>query len=168
MSRDEFFAGLYILACANGLLGRAIQSITFESWMGAYSDNPRAISEALAGRNAGFEQIWATAEAGAPPNSRRYLDALGRVRYVVNNLNMPDYFRKKPGTTFLQTWHGTPLKRIGFDIERPSFPEHEHFLEEDWVLRPDIGEDRRSHEESSLVPVVLTSQSGHAPAGRCL
>src|SRR5258706_8273788 len=37
ISRNEFFAGLYILACANGLLGRAIQSITFESWMGALS-----------------------------------------------------------------------------------------------------------------------------------
>src|SRR6267154_208735 len=37
LSRKEFFAGLYILACANGLLGRAIQSITFDSWMGALS-----------------------------------------------------------------------------------------------------------------------------------
>jgi hypothetical protein len=37
MPRDEFFAGLYILACANGLLGRFFQSITFDSWMGALS-----------------------------------------------------------------------------------------------------------------------------------
>src|SRR5947208_8708930 len=92
------------------------RAVLFESWMGAHSDNPRAISEALARRDTGFRQIWATQEAGAPPNSRRYLEALGRARYLVTNLNMPNYFRKKPGTTYLQTWHGTPLKRIGFDI----------------------------------------------------
>jgi hypothetical protein len=35
LSRNEFFAGLYILGCANGLLGRIIQSANFDSWMGA-------------------------------------------------------------------------------------------------------------------------------------
>jgi hypothetical protein len=35
VSRDEFFVGLYILGCANGLLGRMIQSISFDNWMGA-------------------------------------------------------------------------------------------------------------------------------------
>lgn len=35
ISRDEFFAGLYILGCANGLLGRLIQSVSFDGWMGA-------------------------------------------------------------------------------------------------------------------------------------
>jgi hypothetical protein len=37
LSRDEFFAGLYILGCVNGLLGRAIQSLSFDSWAGAIS-----------------------------------------------------------------------------------------------------------------------------------
>src|SRR5262245_53046692 len=35
--RDEFFAGLYILGCANGLLGRFIQSLSFDGWAGAIS-----------------------------------------------------------------------------------------------------------------------------------
>ena len=36
MPRDEFFAGLYILGCANGLLGRIIQSLhNTDGWMGA-------------------------------------------------------------------------------------------------------------------------------------
>jgi CDP-glycerol glycerophosphotransferase len=37
---------------------------------------------------------------------------------------LPRYFRKPADTTFLQTWHGTPLKRIGFDIEDPRFEGH--------------------------------------------
>src|SRR5947209_2713046 len=103
--------------------------VLFESWHGDYSDNPRAISEALARREPAFERLWATEDAGVPPNSSRYLDALGRARYLVTNLNMPDYFRKKRGTTFVQTWHGTPLKRIGHDIERPRFADRKGFFE---------------------------------------
>src|SRR5690242_605919 len=35
LPRDEFFAGLYIVGCANGLLGRAIYSLSLEGWSGA-------------------------------------------------------------------------------------------------------------------------------------
>src|SRR5260370_9611490 len=32
----------------------------------------------------------------------------------------PEY-RKRGGQVYLQTWHGTPLKKIGFDIGKPQF-----------------------------------------------
>jgi hypothetical protein len=35
MPRNEFFAGLYILGCANGLLGRSIYTFNLEGWRGA-------------------------------------------------------------------------------------------------------------------------------------
>jgi hypothetical protein len=35
LTRNQFFAGLYILGCANGLLGRIVQSINFDNWTGA-------------------------------------------------------------------------------------------------------------------------------------
>jgi hypothetical protein len=38
ISRNEFFAGLYILGIANGLLGRIIQSLNFDGWAGAVSN----------------------------------------------------------------------------------------------------------------------------------
>jgi exosortase/archaeosortase family protein len=34
ISRDELFAGLYILGCANGLLGRTIYALNLEGWSG--------------------------------------------------------------------------------------------------------------------------------------
>jgi exosortase/archaeosortase family protein len=37
MPRDEFFAGLYILGCVNGLLGRFLQSVNVDGWAGAAS-----------------------------------------------------------------------------------------------------------------------------------
>jgi hypothetical protein len=35
LPRDEFFAGLFILGCANGLVGRSIYTFNLEGWMGA-------------------------------------------------------------------------------------------------------------------------------------
>jgi len=37
ITRDEFFAGLYIIGCVNGLLGRVIYSVSFDSWASALS-----------------------------------------------------------------------------------------------------------------------------------
>ena len=34
ISRTEFFAGLYILGCANGLLGRILLSFNTDGWIG--------------------------------------------------------------------------------------------------------------------------------------
>jgi hypothetical protein len=35
ITRNEFFAALYVLGCANGMLGRVIQSVQFSDWEGA-------------------------------------------------------------------------------------------------------------------------------------
>ena len=47
-----------------------------------------------------------------------FLRELGRSGYVVSNVPMPRNLRVRRGQTYLQTWHGTPLKRIGFDNEQ--------------------------------------------------
>jgi CDP-glycerol glycerophosphotransferase len=48
--------------------------------------------------------------------SREWFDALASSEYLVANSALPWYFRKQPGQTYLQTWHGTPLKRLVFDL----------------------------------------------------
>jgi CDP-glycerol glycerophosphotransferase len=52
------------------------------------------------------------------PYGWRYLEELGRSGLLVSNLQMSKNFVKRRGTTYLQTWHGTPLKRIGRDNDR--------------------------------------------------
>jgi CDP-glycerol glycerophosphotransferase len=118
--------------------------ILFESWHGAYNDSPRAISEELHRRGADFEHVWAVAAAtpdvpewvtAVEPESRAYLEALGRAGHVVTNNTMPGYFHKKRSTAYLQTWHGTPLKRIAFDIPGRSLANQPKYLHE---LRRDV------------------------------
>ena len=100
--------------------------IFFESFGGkSCTDSPRAISDYLAA--SGFDEplYWSVADRSvsvpeyAVPllqGSEQWYRKLASTRRLVNNNNFPWYFRKSPGQFYLQTWHGTPLKKIGLDV----------------------------------------------------
>jgi CDP-glycerol glycerophosphotransferase len=95
-----------------------------------HSDSPRAIHEELVRRDAPFEHLWIvrdvafTVPSGAVPirhGSREYYEALARARYVVANDHWPRWFDRRRGQRTVQTWHGAPLKRQGYELaERPK------------------------------------------------
>ncbi|MBC7517347.1 MAG: CDP-glycerol glycerophosphotransferase family protein [Microbacteriaceae bacterium] len=45
-----------------------------------------------------------------------YFRALATSGTLINNSTFPPDFGKRPGQTYLNTWHGTPLKHMGYDI----------------------------------------------------
>jgi CDP-glycerol glycerophosphotransferase len=55
---------------------------------------------------------------------------MGSARLIVTNNTLPAYFRKGPEQVYVQTWHGTPIKRIGTDIphQRVSTEHHLRLL----------------------------------------
>lgn len=52
--------------------------------------------------------------------SRKYLKYLCSAKYLVNNSTFPSYFTKKEGQIYINTWHGIPLKTMGFDMPNGS------------------------------------------------
>jgi CDP-glycerol glycerophosphotransferase len=109
----------------------------FESHMGLqYSDSPRYIYEAAVETGLdklGIKPVWSHAKRtpdGFPSGARlvmreswRYYYAMARAQFWVDNQGFPRHFTRRPETTYIQTWHGTPLKRMGFDapaLERAS------------------------------------------------
>src|SRR5699024_11088636 len=46
-----------------------------------------------------------------------YFYELARSKYWINNSRMPNLLNKRKGNVYLQTWHGTPLKRLVFDMD---------------------------------------------------
>jgi CDP-glycerol glycerophosphotransferase len=97
----------------------------FLSWRGRFSDSPRAISAELLRRGSGVRQVWVleedTAEVPAgiervAPGTPEEFEALAEARWVVSNDTLTMDWRKRPDCFYLQTWHGTPLKRLGYDI----------------------------------------------------
>ncbi len=95
-----------------------------------YSCNPRAIYAEMRRRRPDLDYAWVTMDGqfGTPPGARLLLagskdhyEAMARARYIVANDLLPAWFRDRDGQVVLQTWHGTPLKHAGLDIERPKF-----------------------------------------------
>ncbi|WP_239091811.1 CDP-glycerol glycerophosphotransferase family protein, partial [Streptomyces sp. SID14478] len=50
--------------------------------------------------------------------SRRYWQTMATATYLINNSSFPGGFTKRPGQVYLQTHHGTPLKKMGLDQRR--------------------------------------------------
>ena len=100
-------------------------SILFESFQGkVIGDNPYAIFSEVLSRNPSFELLFTVNSKTKAPEGAKgvrhgsiaWLKALATSRVLVNNTNFPGYFRKRDGQLYIQTWHGTPLKRLGRDI----------------------------------------------------
>jgi CDP-glycerol glycerophosphotransferase len=100
-------------------------AVVFISFGGRQAtDNPLGIAAELRRRGDTREHIWAVSDWSVPvPDGARavlrsteaYWQALARSAYLVSNDDMPTGYQKRAGQVYLQTWHGTPLKRIGFD-----------------------------------------------------
>ncbi|KIP51387.1 hypothetical protein SD72_15795 [Leucobacter komagatae] len=55
-----------------------------------------------------------------PLHSAEFIEILHRAKYLLNSAHFPHYFRKRPGQVYIQTWHGTPLKKIANDVPATS------------------------------------------------
>ena len=104
-------------------------NVVYDAFEGRYSDNPRALYQRMA-RHAGpgdrhlwlgdpryadgFPRDVATVPHGTPA-ARAALEAAD---LVIANTHLDLPWDKKPGAVYLQTWHGTPSKRIHHDVLR--------------------------------------------------
>jgi CDP-glycerol glycerophosphotransferase len=105
--------------------------VLFISWKGKQcGDNPLGIAEELRRRGDDREHLWAVTDWSVPVpeggtavlrGTQEYYEALARSKYLISNDDMQAPFRKRDGQFYVQTWHGTPLKKIGFDIANPQF-----------------------------------------------
>lgn len=123
--------------------------VVYDSFQGnGAGDSPRAIHEELLRRGEKLEHVWLVrdgrAEVPATARAVQYdslesWDLLARARYYVVNDSVPPAFRRRPGQTVVQMWHGTPLKQIGHDFMHDYYtsPEVLEALEHDsaqWSL----------------------------------
>lgn len=101
------------------------RTVVFESGNGGqYAGNPRAIYEELVRRATGLRTVWSTTSTFRPadistrkvlPRSPRFYWELGRARFWVTDQNLGVDVRPSRRTFYLQSWHGTPLKRMQND-----------------------------------------------------
>ncbi|WP_185790728.1 CDP-glycerol glycerophosphotransferase family protein [Bhargavaea beijingensis] len=101
--------------------------VFLESGLGkSLGDSPKEIYDVLQKSGKDYEFVWSYNRRfpNKPQNTKvvkrlspGYYYHLATSGYWINNQNFPTYIKKRKGTRYLQTWHGTPLKRMLHDIE---------------------------------------------------
>ncbi|WKA53846.1 CDP-glycerol glycerophosphotransferase family protein [Planococcus shixiaomingii] len=117
-----------------GRMPRKQKLIIFESFHAKqYSDSPRAIYEYMREYHPEYQLLWSIngqveklfKDFQVPYVRRftfRWFLTFPRAKYWVNNVRLPAWMPKPQNTIFVQTWHGTPLKKLGIDIEQIHMP----------------------------------------------
>ncbi|MDR1292525.1 MAG: CDP-glycerol glycerophosphotransferase family protein [Clostridiales Family XIII bacterium] len=129
--------GLYVTrgalyAVMSVFIRRDERRVMFVSFNGrAYSDTPKAVYEYMISRPefSGYKFVWVFKEPGkhagllANPGTEivayktnAHRRELIRSKYWVVNFRVFKHAWPRRGQVYLQCWHGTPLKRLGFDI----------------------------------------------------
>ncbi|HEV2775803.1 MAG TPA: CDP-glycerol glycerophosphotransferase family protein [Solirubrobacteraceae bacterium] len=99
----------------------------YNSFEGRYSDSPRALYEALRARGGDHEHLWLADPAHAESFSAagvataqfatgEGLAAVEAADVLIANTHTDFAWTKRGDAVYLQTWHGTPLKRIHWDV----------------------------------------------------
>lgn len=106
--------------------------IIFESNLGRnYSGNPRFIYEEMVARGLDKQYrcffVLENTTLSLPGNaikvkrlSLKYFYLFAKAGFWVSDTRMPNYLRKRKKTVYIQCWHGTPLKKLGLDLEQIS------------------------------------------------
>lgn len=100
----------------------------FESFNGKFcTDSPRALADQLNQQHPNATIYYSITDYSVPypayaipliRGSRHWAKIVQTASRLINNNNFPFYFRKHPDQMYLQTWHGTPLKKIGLDAPK--------------------------------------------------
>lgn len=112
--------------------------VFFESYHGKRcGDSVKAIYEAMADNDdfRDYTFVWAFTNPKeheellenphtilVKKGSRDYFRYAAASRFWVNNVSVPDFLVPGKHQIYIETWHGTPLKRLGCDIETDSDP----------------------------------------------
>ena len=109
--------------------------VLYESFFGrGITDNPYAIFLYLLDNPSykGFTHVWCVNDLESSPEmmadytdrkdvkfvefgSTEYIKALASAKYLINNVTFPAFFAKREGQVYVNTWHGTPLKSMGYE-----------------------------------------------------
>lgn len=107
--------------------------VLFESYMGRqYACSPKALYEEMLNDHTydDFRFVWFFKDINkfeelpdkertlvVKYGSETYYEYYAKAKYVITNSNIKNEIHKKDGQVFIQTWHGTPLKRLRCDIK---------------------------------------------------
>lgn len=127
------YTDIYVKACETKKIQENV--VLYESFWGrGVVDNPHAIFSYLLSdsRYSHLQHVWVLDDFESNKNmikkyenhknvrfimheSKEYLETLATAKYLINNVTFKPYFVKRDGQIYINTWHGTPLKSMGYE-----------------------------------------------------
>ncbi|HEC2195460.1 TPA: CDP-glycerol glycerophosphotransferase family protein [Staphylococcus delphini] len=109
------------------------KTVVFESFGGKnYSDSPKYIYEYMKDHypELNYKWVFQQPEYNVVPgevdkvekNSKAYYQAYSEAKFWISNARIPLFLNKKANQIYIQTWHGTPLKRLANDMKVVRMP----------------------------------------------
>jgi CDP-glycerol glycerophosphotransferase len=128
-SASEYLTGRQLKTLAYRLVLRRLpllpRTVFFESHLGKqYSDNPRYLYEAMVEAALPYRYVWAYRNdpsrfpdqaVAVRRDTWRYYYEIARAGFIVDNQGLPPVVVRRRGQRYLQTWHGSPFKHMGYD-----------------------------------------------------
>jgi CDP-glycerol glycerophosphotransferase len=135
-SREAVYRGYYRLELRRPVDDKLALYAAY--WYRGVSCNPAAIAAKAAELAPDVRNVWVVGGSRLKSVPRgtdyvvagswQYYRALARARWLINNVNWPDWVVKRPGTTHVMTHHGTPLKMMGMDqADHPAAAKDQDF-----------------------------------------
>lgn len=127
------YTDVYLKACENKKVQDNV--VLYESFWGrGMVDNPHAIFSYLLSdpKYSHLKHVWVLDDFESNQNmikkykdfknvtfvmyeSNEYLEVLATAKYLINNVTFKPYFVKRDEQIYINTWHGTPLKSMGYE-----------------------------------------------------
>ena len=126
--------GAGMLCGPYAIFRRLMQTDDFKRYRHIWQINDKRELALLKKEFAGYDNV-----SFVQKNSRGYFNAITTAGYLVINNTLPFYFTKKPGQVFVNTWHGIPLKTLGYDIPDGKYTARNmtrNFLQADYLISP--------------------------------
>ena len=94
----------------------------------SYSGNPKALYEELVreGLDNEYQCVWFYEKHAFDIPGRhiqvkygrlKYLFYMATAKFLIFDARQPEFLRKRSKSIYLQTWHGTPLKKLALDMD---------------------------------------------------
>ena len=126
--------GAGMLCGPYAIFRQLMETRLFDDYVHIWQINDTAERRQLRAEFAGWTNVQFVGK-----NSRGYFRALTSAKFIIVNNTLPFYFTKKPEQVYVNTWHGIPLKTLGYDVPDGKFTTRNmtrNFLLTDYLIAP--------------------------------
>lgn len=110
----EAFGGRKYVCSPKAIYEAMIADPRFDDWT-FYWSFEQSVASAMR-EDGRAEELFRDRAKIVVRGSEEYFDVFAKAKYWIQNNRVPEYISPREDQVYVQCWHGTPLKRLGYDV----------------------------------------------------